>query len=44
MGEIDVFDINCGHAEMDLAAPLAEIGGVLAKRLNEIHVREMKEL
>ncbi|KAK3815515.1 MAG: Non-ribosomal peptide synthetase module [Benniella sp.] len=44
MGEIDVFDINCGHVEMDLAAPLAEIGGVLAQRLNEIHIREMREL
>jgi thioesterase domain-containing protein len=42
-GEIDVFDINCGHVEMDLAAPLAEIGGVLAQRLNQIHIREAKE-
>ncbi|KAF9351752.1 hypothetical protein BGX34_000381 [Mortierella sp. NVP85] len=44
MGEIDVFDINCGHVEMDLAAPLAEIGGVLAERLNEIHAREVTRL
>ncbi|KAF9345590.1 hypothetical protein BGX34_004630 [Mortierella sp. NVP85] len=44
MGEIDVFDINCGHVEMDLPAPLAKIGGVLAQRLEEIHTREAKEL
>jgi len=44
MGDMDVFDIHCGHVEMDLAAPLAEIGGVLAERLNEIHIREMREL
>ncbi|KAK3805289.1 MAG: hypothetical protein J3Q66DRAFT_445954 [Benniella sp.] len=44
MGEIDVFDINCEHVEMDLAAPLAEIGGVLAERLNEIHAREAIEV
>ncbi|KAK3823597.1 MAG: Non-ribosomal peptide synthetase module [Benniella sp.] len=44
MGEIDVFDINCGHAELNQPAPLAEIGGTLAQRLNEIHIREMREL
>jgi thioesterase domain-containing protein len=44
MGEIDVFDIDCGHVDMDQPAPLAEIGGVLAQKLNEIHTREANEL
>jgi thioesterase domain-containing protein len=44
MGEIEVFDINCGHFDMDQPAPLAKIGGVLAQRLDEIHAREAKEL
>ncbi|KAK3807010.1 MAG: Non-ribosomal peptide synthetase module [Benniella sp.] len=44
MGEIDVFDIDCEHIYMDQPAPLAEIGGVLAQRLNGIHATEAKEL
>ncbi|KAK3817436.1 MAG: Non-ribosomal peptide synthetase module [Benniella sp.] len=44
MGEIDVFDIDCEHNYMDQPAPMAEIGGVLAQRLNEIHATEAKEL
>ncbi|KAK3805290.1 MAG: hypothetical protein J3Q66DRAFT_423006 [Benniella sp.] len=44
MGEIEVFDIDCAHLDMDQPAPLAEIGGVLALRLNEIHTRGSKEL
>ncbi|KAK3817438.1 MAG: Non-ribosomal peptide synthetase module [Benniella sp.] len=44
MGEIDVFDIDCEHNFMDQPAPMAEIGGVLAQRLNEIHATEAKEL
>ncbi|KAF9348465.1 hypothetical protein BGX34_002465 [Mortierella sp. NVP85] len=44
MGEIDVFDINCRHVDMDQPAPLAEIGGILAQKLNEIHKREANEI
>ena len=44
MGEIDVFDIDCEHNDMVQPVPLAEIGSVLAQRLNEIHGREAKEL
>jgi thioesterase domain-containing protein len=40
MGEIEVFDIDCDHYQMDQSAPLAEIGGVLAQRLSEIHAKE----
>ena len=40
MGVIDVFDIDCEHPHMDQPAPLAEIGRVLAQRLNEIHTGE----
>ncbi|KAK3827397.1 MAG: syringopeptin synthetase C [Benniella sp.] len=43
MGEIDVFDIDCAHLDMDQPAPLAEIGGILAQRLDEIHAREAQE-
>ncbi|KAK3806970.1 MAG: Non-ribosomal peptide synthetase module [Benniella sp.] len=43
MGEIDVFDIDCEHYYMDQPAPLAEIGSVLAQRLNEVHATEAKE-
>jgi thioesterase domain-containing protein len=44
MGKIEVFDIGCTHVEMDQPAPLAEIGRVLAQRLNAIHTVEVKEL
>ena len=41
MGEMDVFDMDCKHPDMDQPGPLAEIGGVLAQRLDEIHTREV---
>ena len=45
MGEIEVFDVDRTYAEeMDQPAPLAEIGHVLAQRLNMIHTKEAKEL
>jgi thioesterase domain-containing protein len=44
MGEIDVFDIDCEHNYMDQPVPLAEIGSILAQRLNEIHTKETIEL
>ncbi|KAF9350088.1 hypothetical protein BGX34_001421, partial [Mortierella sp. NVP85] len=44
MGEIEVFDLDCVHLDMDQPGPLAKIGGVLAQKLDEIHTREMKEL
>jgi hypothetical protein len=44
MGEIEVFDIDCVHLDMDQPGPLAKIGGVLAQKLDEIHTREAKEL
>ncbi|KAF9943926.1 hypothetical protein BGZ65_013001, partial [Modicella reniformis] len=34
-GEIEVYDIKCIHVNMDQPAPLAEIGGVLAQKLDE---------
>ncbi|KAF9345405.1 hypothetical protein BGX34_004789, partial [Mortierella sp. NVP85] len=43
MGEIDMFDIDCTHLDMDQPAPLARIGGVLAQRLDGIHINEAKE-
>ncbi|KAF9347550.1 hypothetical protein BGX34_003068 [Mortierella sp. NVP85] len=43
MGEIEMFDIDCTHLDMDQPAHLAKIGGVLAQRLDEIHIRETKE-
>ncbi|KAK3805140.1 MAG: hypothetical protein J3Q66DRAFT_361033 [Benniella sp.] len=44
MEEIDVFDIDCDHNNMDQPVPLAEIGNVFSQRLNEIHATEAKEL
>jgi len=44
MGEIEVFDIDCVHNDMDRPAALTEIGGVLAQKLNEIHTKEAKGL
>ncbi|KAF9940143.1 hypothetical protein BGZ65_008002 [Modicella reniformis] len=35
-GEIEVYDIHCKHDDMDQPGPLAEIGGILAQRLNGI--------
>ncbi|KAK3816004.1 MAG: Non-ribosomal peptide synthetase module [Benniella sp.] len=43
MGKIDVFDVDCKHPEMDQPAAMAEVGRVLAQRLDEIHTREAKE-
>ncbi|KAI8348132.1 Alpha/Beta hydrolase protein [Mortierella sp. GBAus27b] len=37
MGEIDVYDINSYHHTMDQPAPFAQIGGILAQRLDDIH-------
>jgi thioesterase domain-containing protein len=37
MGGIEMFDINCAHFDLEQPGPLAEIGSVLAQRLNEIH-------
>jgi len=42
-GQIDVCDLDCEHYVMDQPAPLAEIGGILARKLNEIHGGEVKE-
>ncbi|KAK3806262.1 MAG: Non-ribosomal peptide synthetase module [Benniella sp.] len=44
MGGTEAFDINCAHLDMDQPAPLAEIGRVLAQKLNGIHTEETKEL
>ncbi|KAK3807038.1 MAG: Non-ribosomal peptide synthetase module [Benniella sp.] len=43
MGEIETFDIDCTHFDMDQPAPLAAIGSVLAQRLDEIHIKLAKE-
>ncbi|KAF9962702.1 hypothetical protein BGZ65_008418 [Modicella reniformis] len=37
LGKIEVHDISCTHLDMDKPVPLAEIGGILAKRLDEIY-------
>ncbi|KAK3810973.1 MAG: Alpha/Beta hydrolase protein [Benniella sp.] len=42
-GEIEMFDIDCSHPDMDQPASLEKIGGVLAQRLDEIHLKEAKE-
>jgi thioesterase domain-containing protein len=42
-GEIEVKDINCKHNDMGQPGSIAEIGGVLAQRLEEIHVASLKE-
>ncbi|KAK3805044.1 MAG: syringopeptin synthetase C [Benniella sp.] len=43
LGEMEVIEIDCAHLDMDQPAPLAEIGGILAQRLDEIHTREAQE-
>jgi len=43
-GEIDVFDLDCEHYFMDQPASLAEIGGILAQKLHEIHGKETRLL
>ncbi|KAG0196352.1 hypothetical protein BGX31_005379, partial [Mortierella sp. GBA43] len=35
-GEIDVYDINSDHMGMDQPEPMAVIGGILARKLEEI--------
>jgi thioesterase domain-containing protein len=37
MGEIDVYDINSYHHTVDQPASFAQIGGILAQRLDDIH-------
>ncbi|KAF9972282.1 hypothetical protein BGZ65_009905, partial [Modicella reniformis] len=43
-GEIEVFDIDCLHDDMEEPAQLAEIGAVLARKPNEIHTAERMDL
>jgi hypothetical protein len=33
LGEIEVHDIHCRHADMDRPQPMAEIGFILARKL-----------
>ncbi|KAG0004792.1 hypothetical protein BGZ65_012676 [Modicella reniformis] len=43
MGEIEVYDIHCEHSEMDQPVPIAEIGGILARKLDETFTAEVVE-
>jgi thioesterase domain-containing protein len=43
LGEIEEFDIRCNHDDMDKPVALAEIGGTLAWKLDELHMHETKE-
>ncbi|KAG0240651.1 hypothetical protein BGX31_001789 [Mortierella sp. GBA43] len=43
LGEIEEFDISCNHDDMDKPVALAEIGGTLAWKLDELHMHETKE-
>ncbi|KAF9366136.1 hypothetical protein BGX34_005899 [Mortierella sp. NVP85] len=43
LGKIDLHDVHCNHDDMDKPVALAEIGGILARRLDEIHRFEARE-
>ncbi|KAK9763050.1 hypothetical protein K7432_010635 [Basidiobolus ranarum] len=36
LGDIEIFDINCTHRDMDRPLPMAEIGRTLARKFNEL--------
>ncbi|KAK3807086.1 MAG: hypothetical protein J3Q66DRAFT_392743 [Benniella sp.] len=44
MGDIEMFDIDCAHFDLEQPGPLAEIGGVLAHRLNAIHIGKVEKV
>jgi len=41
---MEVFDIHCKHGEMDRPEPMAVIGRVLVRKLNELLNQKGKEL
>jgi thioesterase domain-containing protein len=43
LGSMEVFDIQCKHGEMDRPEPMAVIGRILARKLNELLNQKEKE-
>lgn len=43
LGDIKVYDIHCTHGDMDRPAPTAEIGRILAQKLNELQKSQPSE-
>jgi thioesterase domain-containing protein len=43
LGNMEVFDIHCKHGEMDRPEPMAVIGRILARKLNELLNQKGKE-
>lgn len=44
LGKVDVHDIHCEHEDMIKPEPLAQIGQILAQKLEECHQRDQKEI
>ena len=43
LGNMEVFDIHCKHGEMNGPEPMAVIGRILARKLNELLNQKGKE-